>query len=234
MEGTFSELALKLLSDLKTKGTRVEELTSTISTLPLSINKYVYAMWNDVCRSIGNNESLDSLFTVLNMEVWNILDYHLLEYFIEKHGDLQLRKKMKAYVSELESFKGNVLVADFIECWGGPPNRDIPDYEKLSVKFDFDTHNLTLAKVDGFRKKLFKKFFPSLLNYAGWIFYKYFKTGSFVVAWLLSKEMALIIKNNISDMADIIQEYKITQVCINGTPILNRLSKHPSEGMKKL
>ena len=96
-------------------------------------------MWEKVCRKINDEDTLVSLLTILNMEIWNILDYNLLEYFILKYGNPLLKSTMNDCFVELDIFKKDTLVVQFIDCWEGH-NRDIPTYEGIMVKFKKHTN----------------------------------------------------------------------------------------------
>ena len=218
LELRFSDLAESLLSHLKSFGICVGKLISLISLLPRSINIYVFPMWKKICKRINSDETLDSLFTILNMEIWNILDYNLLEYFIKRYGNLDLKKRTNGYISELVRFKKDTLVMEFIECWEGH-NRDIPDYEE--VKFTFDIESLTLADLDVFRKKLMRKCFPSLLNFAGWMYYKHFKKGCVIVSLLLPEQLAMILKEHIISTCMLLEEYQVKEVILRKIIIYN-------------
>jgi len=132
---------------------------------------------------------------------------------------------MKKYISELERLKKNTLVTDFIECWEGH-HRDVPDYEKLNVKFV--RSDLTLSKLDEFRKSLVQNCLPSLIDYTGWIYYEHFKSGCFVVTWLLPVELALLIQKNISARDYFLKDYEVIHISIGDTSIYNTSS---SQGM---
>ena len=211
LELRFSDLAESLLSHLKSFGVCVEKLTSLMSILPRSINVYVFPMWQKICKRINSDETLDSLFAILNMEIWNILDYNLLEYFIKRYGSRDLKRRMNGYISKLVRFKKYTLVTEFIKCWDGH-NRDIPDYEEVKVKFD--KRSLTLADLDVFRKNLMRKCFPSLLNFAGWTYYKHFEEGCFMVSLLLPEQLAMLLKEHINSMCMLLEEYQVKEVIL--------------------
>ena len=218
LELRFSDLAESLLSHLKNFGICVGKLTSLISLLPRSINVYVFPMWQKICKRINSDETLDNLFAILNMEIWNILDYNLLEYFIKRYGNRDLKRRMNGYISKLVRFKKDTLVMEFIECWDGH-NRDIPDYEEVKVKFD--KGSLTLADLDVFRKKLMRKCFPSLLNFAGWMYYKHFEEGCFLVSLLLPEQLAMLLKEHINSICMLLKEYQVKEVILREMVIYN-------------
>ncbi len=227
LETNFFDLAEGLLEHLKSSNFQVSKLTSCISLLPRSINIYVFPMWKKICKKLSDDETLNSLFTILNMEVWNILDYKLLEHFIKRCGNRKLKREMRSYVAELEKFKKQTLVVDFIECWEGH-NREIPDYDEVKVKFD--KHCLTLANLDAFRKTLTRKCIPSLLDYAGWIYYKHFKEGCFVVSWLFPSQLVVLLHHYIGCMHVVLVKYRVVEVVLGGVSVYDE-SKSSQRGM---
>ncbi len=227
LESKFMDLAQGLLAHLKNSNFQVERLTSCISLLPRSINIYVFPMWKKICKKVADDETLNSLFTILNMEIWNILDYKLLEHFIKKCGNQNLIREMGKYISELEKFKKGTLVVDFIECWEGH-NREIPDYDEVKVKFD--KHCLTLAQLDAFRKTLARKCIPSLLDYAGWIYYKHFQGGCFVVSWALPSQLVLLLKHHIRCMHRVLVKYGVKEVVLGGTVVYDHYKRSTHRG----
>ena len=216
LEYEFSDLAGSLSLHLQCNDIGVEHLTRCISVLPSSVNIYVYPMWKKICTKTDTNKTLNSLFTILNKEVWNFLDYNLLQYFIKKFGDKDLRERMNDYVSELNKFKEETLVEKLIDCWDGH-NRKIPDYEE--VTFEFNKHTLTLARLDQFRKKLTENCIRPLEGFAEWIYYNHFHPGSFVVSWILPEQLAKLLLEHIKDIYMLLEEYQVRQVILRGTAI---------------
>ena len=208
LEQEFLDLARTLLLQLKSKNTRVEKLTTCVSLLPHSINIYIYPMWKKICNK--QYKTLDSLFTVLNKKIWNILDYHLLEHFINDSESDDLKRSMKRYILKLENFKKRTLVIPFIECWKGH-DRDIPDYMDLEVKFK---DNKSLADLDQVWKRLQDETFPSLLKYAGIRYHKLMEEGCCKVSWLIPDQLAQLLKEHIRRVHVLLKEYHVIQVMI--------------------
>ena len=227
LESKFLDLAQRLLAHLKNNNFHVERLTSCISLLPCSINIYVFPMWKKICKKVADDETLDSLFTILNMEVWNILDYKLLEHFIKKCGNKKLKNELDKYVSGLKKFKKGTLVTDFVECWGSH-NREIPECDEIKVKFD--KRSLTLAQLDAFRKTLARKCIPSLLDYAGWICYKHFQGGCFVVSWALPSQLVPLFKYHIECMQRVLVDYEVKEVVLGGIVVYDHCKRSTNRG----
>ena len=159
-------MAENLLCHMKRNDVDLNTVTTWISTLPRYVNVYVSQLWKNI-KDKHKYTDLNELFETLNMKIWNILDYNLLEYFIKKSKAHELGEKIKKYISELEKFKEATVVSEFIESWEGH-NQDYPDFDKLYVKYK--KHILTLADLDTFRKKVVQECIPSMLNYSLWIY----------------------------------------------------------------
>ena len=216
IENEFSDLARRLFSQLKSKKISIEELKEWIIFLPRSINVHVFPWWKSLMKSIHSKCTLENLFAILNMKVWNILDFSLLAHFIKMCKSAELDERMKIYITNLEKFKEETLVRDFIECWEGH-SRDFPEYAQLEAKFEKE--NLTLADLDAFRKLLTKECIPSMLNYSSWIYYKHFKPGCCKVTWMLPAQLAMLVKRNIPTMCEILESFQVLQVVVAGTTV---------------
>ena len=163
---------------------KVEDLSSYISFLPDYLNFYVYP----IRRKVEPNDTLESLFATLK-EIWNILNYHLLEYLITICGTQKLKQRMIQYIYNLDEFKKITLVSNFMECWGD--YTDIPDYEEMKVRLK--NIQMTLADLDNFREEVKYKCFPFILE-DWWSHYKgktkYFP--SILEDWTLSKYILIL------------------------------------------
>ena len=213
-ENEFSELAMKLLWHLKKNNMKVEVLLTYTVVLPFSSYIYVYPIYKQICRKIKPNDTLESLFAVLNGEIWNILDYHLLECYIKKFGTQNLKQRMIQYIYDLNEFKKSTSVSHFMKCW--EVFTDIPDYEEMKVKFN--NNQMTLADLDEFRKRLKKKSFPYILQ-EWWSYHRGFEEGCFVVCWLLPDQLKLLLKENIPYLHNLFMEYKVVEVILGDVSV---------------
>ena len=213
-EKEFSKLAKTFLWHLKDKNTKVEDLTTCIAVLPKSVNVYVYPMWEKICWRINPNDTLESLFTILNGEIWNILNYKLLEYLIQECGTQELEQSMIQYIYNLNEFKNTTLVSNFMEYW--EDYIDIPDHEEMKVKIN--NNQMTLADLDEFRKKVREKCFPYILE-DWWSYQKHFEKGCFVACWLLPDRLELVLKENVQYLHKLFMEYKVVEVILDDVSV---------------
>ena len=192
LEDKFTDLQVTLLNELKALKKSADDLTAIVSCLPPGINRYVYTSWRKIV--VNNFTNLNVLFTDLNATVWTILDYYLLEHFINKFGCETLIENMAIYAMKLKIFKKETLVSDFRICWReAQKDRDIPDFEKIKIKYDEES--TTLADLDEFREKFTNQYLPSLSDCTSLIYFGKFQKGSCVVTFHIPNELAVHLQN---------------------------------------
>ena len=81
-----------------------------------------------------------------------------------------------------------------------------------------------------FNRLITMKCFPSLSDFSGWIYYKYFELGCFVVCWMLPEQLALLLRKHINSIFNVLEEYQVTQVILRETTIYS--SHNPLVGGK--
>ena len=59
-----------------------------------------------------------------------------------------------------------------------------------------------------------------------WIYYKYFELGCFVVCWMLPEQLALLLREHINSIFNVLEEYQVTQVILRETTILEEGSTY--------
>ena len=215
LEDELSLLARSLLKQLKIDGICVNDLTEAMSTLPKYVNKYIYPLWRHFCQNI-QNENLESLFSILNKEMWSILDYDLLEFFIETYTP-KLIEPLHCYTDKVNTFKQKTLVISFIECWEVPP-KGYPDYEE--IQFHSIRKNLTLAELDKMRDSIRHHVLPFRERIA-WMYYQKIKQKCILVSWLIPKEFSIYFKEKLKFERKIFCEYCITLILL-GEEVLYR------------
>jgi len=219
LQEDFSELQVNLLTELKAIRKSVDDLTTLISCLRTDVNRYVYLSWKKIVKN--DFENLNKLFTYLNATVWNILDHYLLEYFVNRLGSKELKTSMETYSSKLKKFKEDTLVSDFISCWkDAQKKRDIPDFEKITIKYDKD--KTTLADLDDYREKFAMEFFPSLIDCASVIHLGRIQTGCFVVTFQIPKKMALELQKMKIEKCQLFDDFKVIYISIGNIKVYDR------------
>ena len=196
----------------------VEQVKKRISIPPEKVWVLISPLWNKLQKKkVEVSDTVTKLFEAMHMELWNFLDYYLLEHLIKKFGSVNLNKIMHEYVDKIEIFKKKTFVVPFFECWDGH-KPDIPDdYVDLNVKFNLN--NITLADLDKFRRKMEYTCLPFLLDYASGMNYRYLKKGCVQVSWFLPERFSQMFRKNINTLHSLFEEYHVCQVNLRGDSI---------------
>ena len=217
LDDEFTELSLSLLTHLENTNVTVKQLKGRISLLPGYISVCISPLWIKLRKKVEEfGDTMIDLFTAMHMQLWNFLDYYLLEHLIKKYGNENLKERMCEYLVKINCFKKNTLVIPFIESWRGHKH-DIPEYIDLEVKFDLS--DITLADLDRFRKKMKHECLPFLLDYASGMFYRYFNKGCVQVSWFLLERFSQLLRKNIEALHNLFEEYHVCLVKLKGDSI---------------
>ena len=177
-------MGILLLKELKQNGVKATDIIDHISVLPLSLLQECYRSTEESFDKLEKRETLTGLFHFLNGQVWNFIDYHLLEYVISEFGSQRLKQCMQQYAIDLKEYKNHATVHEFIQFW--PTRQKPPNYDDITVKLDKDPKLYTMRELDEFRQSLSVEFWPRLSDYAKFVTYHYSHAeGSFIVTWIL-------------------------------------------------
>ena len=177
-------MGILLLKELKQNGVKATDIIDHISVLPLSLLQECYRSTEESFDKLEKRETLTGLFHFLNGQVWNFIDYHLLEYVISEFGSQRLKQCMQQYAIDLKEYKNHATVHEFMQFW--PTRQKPPNYDDITVKLDKDPKLYTMRELDEFRQSLSVEFWPRLSDYAKFVTYHYSHAeGSFIVTWIL-------------------------------------------------
>ena len=177
-------MGILLLKELKQNGVKATDIIDHISVLPLSLMQGYYRSTKESFDELEKRETLTGLFHFLSAQVWNFIDYHLLEYVISEFGSQHLKQCMEQYAADLKEYKNHTTVHDFMQSW--PTRQKPPSYDDITVKLDKDPKLYTMRELDEFRQSLGVEFWPRLSDYAKFVTYHYSQAeGCFKVTWIL-------------------------------------------------
>ena len=176
-------MGILLLKELQNNGVKATDIIQHISFLPLPLIPECYRSTKESFDELEKQKTLAGLFHFLNGQVWNFIDYHLLEYVISEFGSQRLKQCMEQYAADLKEYKNHATVHEFMQFW---PRQKPPNYDDITVKLDKDPKQYTMRELDEFRQSLSVKFWPRLSDYAKFVTYHYSHAeGSFIVTWIL-------------------------------------------------
>ncbi len=168
LEDTLSDLAVLFMAELRQQGIPAEGVIDWCSNVPRSMNRegVINALGN---KELEENKTLSSLFKFLGTQVWNFIDYHLLEFLISQKGSEGLQQRMKDYVSRIQEFCRSTSMFSFIQSWSGRFQK--PKY--YGETFEIDAQSCTIEFVDAWRCQLQKELLllPPLSKFCAMLYY---------------------------------------------------------------
>ncbi len=171
LEDTLSDLAVSFMAELRGKGIPADSIIDWCSNVPRSMNRegVIDALEN---KELEDNKTLSSLFQFLSAQVWNFIDYHLLEFIISRLGSEGLQQRMKDYVSRLQEFSRSTSMSSFIQSWSGRFQKP-EDYDEVTTIFNNDSQLCTIEFVDAWRCQLQEKLplLPPLSKFCAMLYY---------------------------------------------------------------
>ena len=112
--------------------------------------------------SVLKAEDVSAIFRIIR-PYYDYKNYDLLEFIINKFGDVQLKERMGGYVFELKTFEMKTTIKEFVAAT--TESTEIPMFFKsVTIKINKDASVCTLYDVRKFTKSLAKK--ASLTPYA--------------------------------------------------------------------
>ena len=110
--------------------------------MPDSLLGHHICLSRDDCTSILKAKSFDQIFIVLN-QYWTFHQYELLEYVVQTYGNALLKKKMNAYVAEMDVLEEEV---DINHLSGVRLCSPRPDSVTMEVYLSGSQHRLQNAR----------------------------------------------------------------------------------------
>ena len=147
-------MAKSLKEELRDRNIQTEDLRKCISLLPLSLNE----------NELKDVKNLTDYFIFLNMHVWNFLDYHILEFVINKFGTKKLKEDMKRYILRLADFQQKTSIKIYTE-WKGREAR-LSNHVEVRISINSDLNSCALQKLIDLHRDLCQRLLPPLSEYA--------------------------------------------------------------------
>ena len=168
---------------------------------------------------ISNATSVEEIFLVFNLGVWNYLNYGLLQYLVEEYGDSEMKKMMQEYATSVEVFRKETSLKVF---WEASPNGDCPDVpsnlRRDLLKITFKHGNLnpttTLEEIEQFRQDLTHKFtLPEFVMILAHI-----EKGCVTTIWFIPPSVAAILRDE-EQRTEFLEQHHIQELTIEDSTI---------------
>ena len=176
--------------------------------------------------------SVDNVWTKLN-KYWDYMNWTLLESFIRRLRDPNLREAMDSYIASLKSFQKHTRICDFAKC---PPREKSlvvrPHLKKFVLNLKLDWKVCTLEDLDNLRGCIIRKF--NLPKFC--IILESVKLGSVVVTWALPNALAKRLKTDFenNDLSKFYKEHGISSITIDGELYKYSALRHFSTYLKDI
>ena len=227
MEMEFLDIHKEFIISLKKNGIGVDDITSEIASLPENVNCYVYKPLMEVINKIEETNKFVSLFSILKSELYNFIEYHLLEYLIKKYGSEAMKKQMSKYVDNLKKFQETALVANLVKFWEHRDKISILANILDKVQVKFSDEKLTIKTVEKFRNDLLHAFLPNFVD-CSIIFYESIKDGC---SFLAPPDLVDILENKINKK-DLFDKYQLISMSIHKRRSESTISDNPEFAME--
>ena len=161
--------------------------------------------------AIISSSTLPQVFDWLTMNgFWSFLNFYLLERLVEKYCDDQMKANVKAFQDEMEKFKSETKLADFLPAWSGRcPHIPASEFTPIILRVNKDWGDCTLADVaemEGFIESRFliNRF---LLRFANG------HPGSVWIMWLVPSHAVAFLREKMATIdSNLLIEERITEV----------------------
>ena len=181
---------------VKRKAPSIEEFRRKITLLPKAKKREHQRYLKDHLSYICRAESIDEIFSYLNLQIWDYLNFGLLDHIVAVYGDTATKQKMEKYVLSVQSFRKNTLVNIFLKAQPEAECTDIPPHLKDSLQLVvFKHHSLsssssTLEDVEFVRQEIAREFsLPDFIMILVRI-----ERGSISTTWLIPRTIVAMLK----------------------------------------
>ena len=167
---------------LEKKNVPVKDVTDTLTSLsPFKGETHHKLFLHDNLKQLFDARDQHEVFTVMNFH-WDYLNYPLLEVVINRFDIIEVKERMKSYISNLQDFRKKTPLLLFCKVHKRKCVSTPEGFCKIVAKFDCPiTEELTLQTVEEFRKAYADHY--DLQTFA--VFLLDVRNGSFLVTWYI-------------------------------------------------
>ena len=210
LEKQFRDIRTRFVKHLKKSNVSCHDIIHSLTSLPVVLSEEREGAIFNLLPDIERAESIDSIFFRIARLI-SFIDYHLLEYLIEQHGNDEIKTKMMEFTEEVAIFLYCTKVAELMNYW--PGKADIPEgFAEIRVKFEKDPKTYSLAELNRFRRKFCCKL---MLREIVAILIR-IEAGSFVAVFRLP---SLHLNPSAFALGDFYEVNCITEVVLNGSQV---------------
>ena len=215
----FADLVVKIVIDLQTQQKGTEFVANFVTRIRFGLTQPLKGQYDEYMKSNAKRlkelGDIDEVMAEL-VKLWTFVDYHLVEYIINRFGSEELNKEMNTFTAELKVFRSNTTVSKFAKYC--EKKLYPPEYREMDIKIDVDPNRWTLEDLENARMEMCTKLdktnphpYPSLFA----ILVSEVKEGCVVVVWAVPREcLSAIIRCELNE--SLITEPKVLSIKIDG------------------
>ena len=213
LEDCFLELTECTYEILVKKMIDVHRLRARLVSLDVSRRHEHQAFIDKHLMNVDQKMTLTDLWARLG-NYWDFLNFDLLEHVVNRFGSEDLKKEMKSYKCDLQSFRKATRLCDFISCWPvrgeTPPETELREFV---VKVGHQWDNCTLEDLETLKGVITRKFFlPEFV-----LRLREIKKGCITIMWLIPEQFVMVLQVDIeSTSSEFFLEQKIETITIDG------------------
>ena len=172
---------------------KVQEIKLYLTHLSASIKEDTQlSVFTDRQAEIITYSTLAQVFNWLKINgFWSFLNYYLLERLVDKYGNAALKASVNAFKTDMEQFKSEMKLVDFLPAWSGRSTHFTESgFQAIILRLNKTWSKCTLADVAKKEGYLESRFLINrfILRFANG------QPGSVVIMWLVPSHVIEYIK----------------------------------------
>ena len=213
LEDRFLQLTECTYEVLVEKRIDIHRLRARLVSLDVSRRHEHREFINKHLMKIDQRMTLTDLWARLG-DYWDFLNFDLLDHVVSRFGNEDLKKEMKSYKCDLQSFRNATRLCDFIDCWPvrgqSPPETELKDFV-AKVGRHWDT--CTLEDLETLKGAITRKFFlPEFV-----LRLREVKEGCITIIWHVPEQFVEVLQVAVeSTSSEFFLEQKIVTITIDG------------------
>ena len=199
------------------------KLTAPLSTVRLYLNglstslKENVPFYGDQMIEIINETTFDEVFNLLTrIGSWDFLNFYILERLAKTFGNKELVGEIEQYGKEIETFKKEAKLTDFLRVWSGRSSHGtLPNRKRVIVKLQAKWPDYTLADVADVEKYLAGEFLLEQFIFK----FSDAERGCVTIMWLVPASVIPLMKAAAKELENKLSQTDIQELSIDGTSV---------------
>ena len=152
LEKEYVEIESLVLETIGEENVPVKKMLQWVQVLPMVLKAQFSELLQTQAKAMSTASNTDELFFILS-QYWNSLHPSLLEHLVKKLQNAILKDRMSCYMKELQTFRSNTTLSEFVDKWVGrvPPGLDefimeLGDEWKTRTMHDLEQFRIQLSR----------------------------------------------------------------------------------------